>query len=682
MRAQTGIVVLIALVGCHHGAGHPPAGGNNGTPPTDTPSPPAGVGAPAPSGPQPGVVSFVQVTSDRVDDVSSLEAWRRAFIHDGMSDADKAQAVWRSVVAFRHQDEPPREFLEDSGHVHDPIKLFNVYGYSQCDCASAAVAALGRAAGLTVRGRSLTDHSVPEVSFAGAWHMLDGAYVAQFPKPDGSPASVDELVANVSDWLGAHTGFDGSQSALAAYAVNPGWRTGPSLLAASPYFSPDGLLPTRLPGWTTMMMDYDWPSPEIEFGFTLGYRVNVQLRAGERLVRNWSNQGHHINEDLGLACDTLTEVPGGAGPMGYSTAYGDLAPGRVGNGTHEYEVPLANGQYRDGALLVDNLADAAAGDSGPHVRVGDASRPGVLVERMVSSYVALGGALDLVAQVPDGGAVAISFSRNHGVDWTPIATVRSSGATTIDLSPWVRRQYDYRLRFVLTGAGTGLDRLHVVDTIQYSQRALPALAVGDNLIDVALGPNEGTITLAASLDPTETHNRVFGEYHPIVDGVADVPLHPTGATGSITFPVATPGPMTRLRFGMFYRARSAGDAWQYQVSFDGGATFHTVASAAGPTAGDEKFVSDEDIPAGVSSALVRFVGAQSDTLDLFSFRIDADYSEPKGGVAPIAVTYTWQENGVARSDTHVIAQSNQQYGIHCDNPPQLGALIVERAPGP
>jgi hypothetical protein len=46
-----------------------------------------------------GVVSHVKVVSDKVADVSSLEAWQRSFIKDGMTDAQKAIAVWKSCVA-------------------------------------------------------------------------------------------------------------------------------------------------------------------------------------------------------------------------------------------------------------------------------------------------------------------------------------------------------------------------------------------------------------------------------------------------------------------------------------------------------------------------------------------------------------------------------------------------------
>src|SRR5436190_15456472 len=83
-----------------------------------------------------GVVCHVKVLSDKVPDVSSMEAWKRSFIKDGMSDRDKALAAWRTAVTFQHQDAPPRECLQNEDVVQDPIKMFNVYGYSFCSVTS------------------------------------------------------------------------------------------------------------------------------------------------------------------------------------------------------------------------------------------------------------------------------------------------------------------------------------------------------------------------------------------------------------------------------------------------------------------------------------------------------------------------------------------------------------------
>ena len=95
----------------------------------------------------PGVVSHILVTSDHVEDVSSMEAWKRSFLREGMSDREKALAVWQTVVKFRHQDSPPNEFLQGENNVHDPIKSDNVYGYGMCCCAASHIEALARCAG-------------------------------------------------------------------------------------------------------------------------------------------------------------------------------------------------------------------------------------------------------------------------------------------------------------------------------------------------------------------------------------------------------------------------------------------------------------------------------------------------------------------------------------------------------
>src|SRR3990172_8707400 len=71
----------------------------------------------------PGVVCGVKVLSDKVEDVSSLEAWKKSFIKDGMSDQEKALAVWKTSVMFQHQDAPPQEFLHQLGDVMDAIKM-------------------------------------------------------------------------------------------------------------------------------------------------------------------------------------------------------------------------------------------------------------------------------------------------------------------------------------------------------------------------------------------------------------------------------------------------------------------------------------------------------------------------------------------------------------------------------
>src|SRR5947207_1782878 len=125
-----------------------------------------------------GVVSHLNVMSDKSQDISSLEAWKKTYITDGMSDQDKAIAIFNTLVRYRHQANPPREYLtsgEADGHVHDPLKTFHVYGYGQCCCASAEVIGLAQYLGMEARGREISHHSVPEVCYANSWHLVDGS---------------------------------------------------------------------------------------------------------------------------------------------------------------------------------------------------------------------------------------------------------------------------------------------------------------------------------------------------------------------------------------------------------------------------------------------------------------------------------------------------------------------------
>src|SRR5579862_7839479 len=132
-----------------------------------------------------GIVANVKVLSNNIEDVSSIEAWKKSFIKDGMSDDEKAKAVWTTVVKFRQQCPSPREYLfSGDGEVHDPIKTFNVYGYGICCCASSNIEALSRYAGLSARGWGINCHSVPEIGYDNAWHLFDASLICYFPKAD------------------------------------------------------------------------------------------------------------------------------------------------------------------------------------------------------------------------------------------------------------------------------------------------------------------------------------------------------------------------------------------------------------------------------------------------------------------------------------------------------------------
>jgi hypothetical protein len=634
-----------------------------------------------------GIVSHIKVLSDKVRDVSSMEAWKSSFITEGMTDEQKALAVWKAAVMFRYQDAPPIEFRHE-GCVHDPIKTFNVYGYGMCCCASSNIEALARYLGLEARGWAINGHSVPEVYYDGAWHMLDASLVNYFPKADGKAAGVAEIVAAVKGWLDRNPEYRKNDARLRQFHQNAGWtgwKKGPELLANCPFYDWSGWWPAKTHGWYATMQEFDGTGGtpfQYEYGYSQGYQVNIELRPGERLTRNWFHKGLHVN---GILKDG--DAPGclqskiGTGFMAYLTGYGDLTDERIGSGILTYEIPLADGRFRSGALKVENLATRAEDGKAPAVHVQEASQPGILEIRMPTSYVYLGGELTFNANVGEGGRIRVLLSDNNGLDWKEVAALARSGNQKIDLGKFVLRRYDYRLRFFFQGPGTGLDSLKIAHTLQCSQRALPTLAKGDNIIRFSAGPEEGTITVeGTSYQNTRGKNVSLADYHPRLVNVDPQYFRVKGKPAEVTIPIATPGDMVGLRLGGHFRARDKKDCWAVQVSLDGGKTFQTVDSYVGPTQGKCRYTTVSNIPPGTREALVRWRGEERNTTCLFSARIDADYKQPEGGFHPVKITYTWEVGGQEKRHVHVASRPRETYKIVCPSKPRMKSITLELAP--
>jgi hypothetical protein len=623
-----------------------------------------------------GVVSHVKVLSDKVADVSNFAAWKRSFIKEGMTEQEKALAIWTSIVQHQHQDIPPSENLQYENVVLDAMKIFNVYGYSFCGVASSHTQAFARYIGMKARGWTITNHVIPEVMVDGKWRLIDSSMVNYFWLPNKSLAGVDDIMADLKTWYGKNPDYLHNEAKLRQFMRDGNWRkNGPPIVATTDAFNNNGWSVTNCQGWYCTMDEYSGKVFfEYELGCSQGYQVNIQLREGERLTRNWSNKGLILDD---VKIDALNPID--SSTLAYCRKFGDLSNNRVGNGTHEYRPPLATGGFRSGAILCENLACSGEDNARPALHAKDPGKPAAYVFRMPSSYVYLSGALNFDAVVGQGGKIAVSYSENNGVDWKPVSEVTASGTQSVDLKKLVYRRYDYRLKFELTGAGTGIDSLSVTHDIQHSQRPLPALDKGANTISFS-SDSEGTVTIEGSTSQANKGKQVlFTDFHPTLEGVALDPLHLNGERGSVTVPIETPADMLRLRFGCHYRARAEKDGFDLQVSYDDGKTWKTVTRAGGPGSRLDKWLTVDDVPKGTRKALVRYSGNQVNDACLFNIRIDADYVEPHGGFRPVKITYTWEENGKEKSDVHIAKQGDDSYKIDCADKPKMKAIVLELA---
>jgi len=635
-----------------------------------------------------GVVCKVRVVSDSVPDVTTMEAWKNAFIKDGMSDEEKAMAIWKTVAMFQHQDSGVMEYLHNEDMLTDAMKVIHVYGHSYCGMAAAHAIELARYVGLEARGWTINTHVVPEIKWDNAWHLLDPSLIVYFPKADKTVAGVEEIIAGVKAWYATNPDYwDGKHGIeeklrkLHAEGGWNGWKKGPEILNRCPTYDPTGWVPAKSHGWYSQMQEYDGtagngPPVLYEMGYSQGYEVNVQLRKGERLIRNWSHHGLCLENKPG--CMDLKGLEGG---LAYSARmFGDLSNGRIGNGTLEYAVPLATGEFRKGALLAENLAAQSEDRSGPAVHVKDPARDGVLVIRMPCSYVYLTGQLSFKPVVAGGGEIRVLFSDNNGLDWRDLRSITGSEEQTLDLKPLVYRRYDYRLKFVLKGKGTGLESLKVVHDVQHSQRPLPALAAGENAIRFS-SDGESTVTVEGSHRARNRDKQLLiTDFHPSANGVTLMDeMIVQGAKGEVTFPVETPGDITRVRFGLSGRVNDKTDAWSLELSFDEGKTFQTVDRLKGPARFASKWVTSAPVPAGVRKVLVRYSGEKTTVAMIFNLRIDVDYKEPQGGFAPVKITYAWEENGQEKQNVHIASTPAEVYKIRCESIPRMKSIALERA---
>ncbi|MBE7465088.1 MAG: hypothetical protein HS116_16545 [Planctomycetes bacterium] len=634
----------------------------------------------APGGP--GIVSNVFVLSDKVKDISSIEAWKKSYLKDGLSEKERALIAWESCFTYQHQETPPDEFLGVASQM-DPIKIFNVYGYAMCNSASSNVEALSRASGLKARGRIINSHSVPEVEIDGHWSLLDGSLICYFPQPDGKFASVDELIAGVRGWLKENPALQGNNDALYKFMKEKGWKNGPEILRGCQQYDERGWFPAATHGWYSTMQEYDVePNQIYEYGTAMGYRVNIQLRHGEKLIRNWSNKGLHVNRKFGGGTPGCLTQKIGADNLRYSPKQGDLAPGRIGNGEHIYSVPLASGAFRGGALKAENLQAKSEGAQGAEVLVKDAAQPAELIIPVNTSYVFLQSHVRFDAVVGNGGSISVSYSDTHGIEWKELGNITQSGSQDLDLSDALLRRYQYRVRFVLKGAGTGLSALVLHHDVQHSQRPLPALDTGENTITFRSGPQEGTLTIEPNLSAQESKKHSvlhYSAFKPEIKNLRDGPLFIEGGEGSLTQTIETPGELKRIRLGTHFRARDKNDGWDVSISYDG-ENFEKIHRMPGPTAATSEYFAYEGVKAGQKKCWIRYSGTNRNATGLLHYRIDADYAEPQGGFAPIKVTYVWEENGQEKKHEHIAKSESETYTIKCEAKPLMKSITLERAP--
>jgi hypothetical protein len=263
----------------------------------------------------------------------SVEEIVSSAVAPGMTDADKAFALWFQEIQYRHHSPG------DNSELGDPVKVFNVYGYNTCGNDSISLATLWRKAGLKAAPARALGHCISQAFYDGGWHFYDGDMHSVYLLRD------NQTVAGEQDIVRDHDLIKRTHSK--GILMQDTWWSEPEM--CSMYFFEGPVAGDRSGKSDTTM--------------------NMVLRPGEALVWRW----------------------GQLSPLKY---HGMLRvtptyEGAICNGLWEYRPDFSQAMWRQGAAAVENVT------VGPDGLAADEGKTGTIVWSMRSPYIFVGGRLEV-----------------------------------------------------------------------------------------------------------------------------------------------------------------------------------------------------------------------------------------------------------------------------------------------
>jgi hypothetical protein len=310
------------------------------------------------------------------NDFRTLQEMVAKALRPGMTDREKAIALWQLETTHRFHA------TTNDAEVNDPVKAFNVYGYTTCGDDSICLAGLWRTAGFKVRPARVVGHCITQVQFDGRWNLLDGDMGPFYLLRD------NQTIASEPDLVRDHD--------LVKRTHTHGVLDADSRADAE---------------WSAALFVYEGAAGG-DRNSVRDTTMNMTLRPNEAIVWRW---GHCVP----LKYHGRAEI----------TVWGQRAAERVCNGLWEYRPDFTRAAWRRGALTME------------HVRVQDgelvaeSGKTGALVWKMRSPYVFVGGRLEI-----EGARAKFSLSWD-GTVWQEVG--KNLDALFPAAGP---ARYEYRLR--------------------------------------------------------------------------------------------------------------------------------------------------------------------------------------------------------------------------------------------
>jgi len=562
-----------------------------------------------------GQVVNPRITTDSSVDCSSAQAVVKQILTPGMTDEEKVIACWRFMLDHFYHWYPPRE--PDVGKdVRDFAKMINSYGFAPCFVNAPVLTALWEAAGFETRSWTITGHSIPEVKYGGAWHMLDADARAWHRKADGQIADVVEL------------------------SKDPTLFTAPKEKSRPyyPFGAPDVTCRPLDPwGPPSRMMDL-YASRRNNYRYNkravMGHPMYLTLRQGERISLSYDNEGKFYN--AGFPKDKLD-----TGPIEINGKY------TYGSGRLIWEPDFKK-------ISADQLLWLGSKNvklEGGRLKAIKADEPAVAVLQIRSPYVLVTGRVTVQSA---GTTPKFDLSYDGGHAWwdVPPRGVMGNGPPSrmnilsdIDTTERVAGRYTYLFRVTFGGGDIGAVAFE--NLFQVSQLSLPRLKPGTNKVTIFRGPDEGVVSLTLAKGKHAKPRYIVKSEGLKTPNAIQPPEY--DKPGYVIYRLTAPAELTALSIGGHLTMdRGRGQHIAASYSLDAGKTWNEIWRIADNTNRDNSsFEEDAYVTlenAGTNEVLIKFAMIRrSKYFGVNSIRLYGFYKQPQPKDAKLTVDLVWQE---------------------------------------
>jgi hypothetical protein len=314
----------------------------------------------------------------------------------------------------------------------DPSRLLNGYGMGCCDQTSLVLAWIWDGGGYPTRIANMNFHTVPEIYYEGAWHMLDPDHRTFYRALDGSVASVEQIVNDKS--IIENTGNADGKDPV-GYAVGLMAQLYVDNFLSLQYFPLSYFAPQEpqlllAPKESIEIKSYN-PAPDSFYYDTSGGLIRAPAQAfASTIIRR---------------------------PVSYSDPLWSRQPQSYSSVS---------------TYLTSNGRSALTSTSSSGYVVYSEQTPFPMFSLIVSGEFQL---------TDPSGSLAVSFSADNKV-WSPFVSVpfnASSGSqfATVDLTGYGKGYYGYYLKFKFNRA-VSIYELEIRSESQVSSRIVPSLSPG------------------------------------------------------------------------------------------------------------------------------------------------------------------------------------------------------------